>query len=72
MRDYTLCPTYLIIIKYYSDGKWKTITDKYDGYDLDEAIEQCKQEFDYEFTYKWGRIDRIYQEKNSYWDEIDW
>lgn len=71
MRDYNLCPTYLIIVKYY-DGKWKTISDKYDGYDLDEAIERCKQEFDYEFTYQWGRIDMIYKETENYWDEVNW
>lgn len=71
MRDYTLCPTYLIIIKYY-DGKWKTASDQYSGYDLDDAIEGCKQEFDYEFTHKWGRIDMIYRETDDCWVEVDW
>lgn len=71
MRDYDLCPTYMIRVRYW-DGKWKHFTDTYSGYTLKEAIERCKYENAQEFDYKKGYIVEIFKETETTWEEIQY
>ena len=70
MRDYELCPTYKIIIRYW-DGKWKTFSDVYNGYELQEAIQKCKYENTQEFEYMKGYIYEIYRETETTWEYVE-
>lgn len=62
---------YKIVIRYW-DWKWKRITERFEGYSLDEAIELVHREHKELFEKKNGYIADIFVERHDRIESVDW